>query len=50
MLEIAMDPTVGANFVVLLIVKLDEFDKVIGTVHSYLPSGSVHRATLVFED
>lgn len=40
--EIVGDPKVGANFVVLLIVKLDSAGALTGTVHTYLPGG--HRA------
>ena len=37
MFEIATDVTVGANFVVLLIVKLNVNNELIGTAHTYLP-------------
>lgn len=39
MRDIIHDPSVGANFVVLMIVKLSPSDDVIGTVHTYLPGG-----------
>jgi [CysO sulfur-carrier protein]-S-L-cysteine hydrolase len=40
MREIIQDTRVGANFVVLLIVKLGEEGEMRGTVHTYLPDGS----------
>lgn len=46
MKEIIQDPNVGANFAVLLIVKLDIAKDVIGTAHVYLPDGSRHKAIL----
>lgn len=49
MLEIATDPTVGANFVVLVIVKLDEEGRLVGTAHSYTPRRAIRRATLVLQ-
>jgi integrative and conjugative element protein (TIGR02256 family) len=39
MLEIVQDDTVGANFAVLLIVKLSQDDKLSATAHTYFPSG-----------
>ena len=50
MLEIITDPAVGANFVVLLIVKLDDTGAIVGTAHSYLPSGLVHQSNVVFRN
>jgi integrative and conjugative element protein (TIGR02256 family) len=46
MREIATDPKVGANFVVLLVVKLSSQQQLVGSAHVYLPFGEVHRATL----
>ncbi len=42
MLEIIQDHSVGANFVVLLIVKLDPNGELVATVHTYLPDGTRH--------
>jgi proteasome lid subunit RPN8/RPN11 len=50
MRQIVGDARVGANFAVLLIVKLDEHDTLMGTVHTYLPSGEKIACNLVFED
>lgn len=47
MRQIVMDPEVGANFVVLLILKLNGDRELIGTVHTYLPDGTKHRSQLV---
>ncbi|MFD0912707.1 Mov34/MPN/PAD-1 family protein [Methylophilus luteus] len=49
MLEIIMDDGVGANFVVLLIVKLGPDAKLIGTAHTYLPNGSKSQSQLILE-
>lgn len=46
---LAMDQGVGANFVVLLIVRLNR-NELEGSVHTYLPDGSVHPSELVMED
>lgn len=46
MREIVGDPRVGANFVVLMIVKLDRDDGLRATAHSYLPDGKKIRAVL----
>ena len=46
--EIVGDPKVGANFVVLLIVKLDAQGQLLGTAHTYLPDLSKHRSTVRF--
>ena len=42
MREIVQDPEVGANFVVLLIVKLNGAGTLISSVRTYLPDGSKH--------
>ncbi|MGA8475513.1 MAG: Mov34/MPN/PAD-1 family protein [Candidatus Cybelea sp.] len=47
--EIVTDPTVGANFVVLVIVKLTADRKVDGTATVFLPSGSVFKGNLAIE-
>lgn len=49
MLEIAADPNTGANFVVLLIVKLDPGRLFEASVTVYLPDGSVFPGTLDIE-
>ncbi|MFN0303861.1 MAG: Mov34/MPN/PAD-1 family protein [Burkholderiales bacterium] len=46
--QIADDPKVGANFVVLLIVKLDSSGAIVAGVHTYLPGGVKHRASVCF--
>ena len=38
------DPKVGANFVVLLIAKLDSSGAIMAGVHTYLPGGVKHRS------
>src|SRR2546427_2280770 len=40
MREIIHDPKLGANFVVLLIVKLDPSGALVASLHTYLPDGS----------
>lgn len=49
MRDIVMDPHVGANFVVLLIVKLSVGGVLVGTVHTYLPDGQVTQSRLEVE-
>jgi [CysO sulfur-carrier protein]-S-L-cysteine hydrolase len=49
MSDIVLDPSVGANFVVLLVVKLDNCGSLAGSLHTYLPDGSKHRSELAFE-
>jgi integrative and conjugative element protein (TIGR02256 family) len=46
--QIVCDPKVGANFVVLLIVKLDGKGSIRGSVHTYLPDRSRRRSILKF--
>lgn len=46
MLQIVQDKSVGANFVVLLIVKLDPKGQLVGTAHTYLPDGMKARSTI----
>lgn len=50
MLEIVQDKSVGANFAVLLIVKLDTNGQLVGTAHTYLPDGGRSRSTIIFGD
>lgn len=50
MLEIVQDESVGANFVVLLIVKLGPNEQLAGTAHTYLPDGRRVRSTIVLGD
>lgn len=49
MRELAMDSSVGANFVVLLIFHL-KGGLLEGSAHTYLPDGSVHRSELDLEN
>jgi proteasome lid subunit RPN8/RPN11 len=49
MYEIVSDAIVGANFVVLVIVKLQEGGFLTGSAHSYLPDGTVERSRLVVQ-
>lgn len=46
--QIADDPKVGANFVVLLIVKLDSSGALVAVVHTYLPRDVKHRSSVHF--
>lgn len=46
MFEIINDKTVRANFVVLMILKLDYNSNLIGTVHTYLPDGNRYKSNL----
>jgi integrative and conjugative element protein (TIGR02256 family) len=46
MRDIVSDPTVGANFVVLLILRLDAFGGLVGSVHTYTPNGTIEPAGL----
>ena len=48
MREIVQDQQVGANFVVLLIVKLHGDDELRGSVHTYLPDGTKHGSVLKY--
>jgi hypothetical protein len=47
---IIQDRGVGANFVVLLIVKLDLSGKLVATAHTYLPDGQKHRSAVLLRD
>lgn len=47
MRQIVCDPTVGASFVVLLVVKLGPSGELSGTAHTYLPDGARLQSTLL---
>ncbi len=49
MMEIALDRSVGANFVALMIVKLTTRGALDGTVHTYLPDGRCEESQLVIQ-
>jgi hypothetical protein len=49
MKEIIADNTVGANFVVLLVVKLGAAQSLIGTAHTYLPGGMHEESEVVIQ-
>jgi hypothetical protein len=50
MLEIVQDKSVGANFAVLLIVKLEPNGQLVSTAHTYLPDGRRARSAIIFGD
>jgi len=50
MMRIVQDPAVGANFAVLVIVRLDQHHNLQGSAHTYLPDGSVRRSQLDFQE
>jgi len=50
MLQIVQDESVGANFAVLLIVKLNPNEQLVGTAHTYLPDGRRVRSTIIFDN
>ena len=47
--EIVTDRTVGANFVVLLVVKLGAEQELVGSVHTYFPNRAAVRSELQIE-
>ena len=49
MYEIVSDPSVGANFAVLVIVRLNTTGILIGTAHTYLPDGRAQLSTLLVQ-
>lgn len=49
MWEIVQDPKVGANFVALLVVKLDPVGKLLASAHAYLPDGAKHRGIVTIK-
>jgi hypothetical protein len=48
--EIVQDPEVGANFVALLVVKLDGAGNLLASAHAYLPDGGKHRGTVTINN
>ncbi len=48
MLEIVQDNLIGANFAVLLILKLDSTGQLVGTAHTYMPDGRKVNSTINF--
>jgi hypothetical protein len=49
MIEMARNPEVGANFLVLMVVKLDAAKRVLGSIHLYLPDGTVSAGELLVQ-
>jgi proteasome lid subunit RPN8/RPN11 len=49
MIEIVQDPIVGANFAVLLVVKLARGD-LVATLHTYLPDGTKHQSVVEYQN
>lgn len=49
MYEIVTDPAVGAQFVTLLIVKLDQSDQLVASAHTYLTDGDKSRSVIRLE-
>ena len=49
MLDIVTNARVGANFVVLLIFKLVDRERLEGSAHTYLPDGTIAQSTLFLE-
>jgi [CysO sulfur-carrier protein]-S-L-cysteine hydrolase len=47
MMEIVQDPEVGANFVVLLVVKLNPSGQLLGSIHTYLPNGRKYQSVAI---
>lgn len=50
MLQIVQDLAVGANFVVLLVVKLNLEGQLIGSAHTYFPNGIRAKAVIRYGD
>lgn len=48
MLEIVQDDSIGANFAVLLIVKLDSAGQIVCSAHTYLPDRRKVSSTIIF--
>lgn len=48
MMEIVLDPKVGAKFAVLLLVKLDLHGCLLANAHLYLPDATTHRCNLTY--
>lgn len=49
MYEIVSDVSVGANFAILVIVKLNTSAELVGTAHTYLPNGQVMQSVLILQ-
>ena len=49
MVVMARNPEVGATFLVLMVVKLDAAERLLGSVHLYLPDGTVSSGELVVQ-
>jgi len=49
MLDIVTNAKVGANFVVLLIFRLVDHEKLEGSAHTYFPDGTIAPSALVIE-
>jgi integrative and conjugative element protein (TIGR02256 family) len=49
MLDIISDAVVGANFVVLVVLRISPKGTLVGTAHSYLPNGTAHRSELTIQ-
>lgn len=47
MVALAGDSKLGAQFVVLMIVRLNSAAEITGSLHTYLPGGSKHRSRLI---
>lgn len=50
MLQIVQDQAVGANFVVLLVVKLNSEGQLMGSAHTYFPDGTRLKSVIRYED
>jgi len=50
MRKLVTDPDVGANFLVLMVVKLDNNGSLMGTAHTYLPNGTTWKSELLLEN
>lgn len=50
MMEVACNPNTGANFVVLMIVRLNESASIDASLTTYLPNGTAASATLLVGD
>lgn len=50
MYQIVNDPKVGANFLVLLIVKLNSHNNLMASAHTYLPGGIKYRAEVKIDN
>ena len=48
MKKIISSPEVGANFAILMIVKIEALESLVGTVTAYLSSGQIMPGTIVY--